>query len=128
MVCYNGSRFWRGSPAKKYMPLYDYRCHRCGEVFEVRQKFSDEVLTVHEDCGGELERLISLPAIQIKGTGWYVTDYKGNGKSPASSVPGKAGDASTPTPAANKPESKTESKSETKSETKSESKPAPAST
>jgi len=108
------------------MPLYDYRCHRCGEVFEVRQKFSDEVLTVHEDCGGELERLISLPAIQFKGTGWYVTDYKGNGKSPASSVPGKATDSSTQ--AASKPEGQSEAKSETKSETKTESKPAPAST
>ena len=72
------------------MPLYDYRCHQCGEVFEVRQKFADEVLTVHEGCGGELERLISLPALQFKGTGWYITDYArkgakdGDGGKPAS--------------------------------------------
>jgi putative FmdB family regulatory protein len=68
------------------MPLYDYRCHKCGETFEVRQKFADEPLTVHEGCGGEVERLISAPALQFKGTGWYVTDYgrKGsNGSSPA---------------------------------------------
>ena len=57
------------------MALYDYRCEKCGEVFEVRQKFSDEVLQEHEGCGGELERLISAPALQFKGTGWYVTDY-----------------------------------------------------
>ena len=96
------------------MPLYDYRCHKCGEVFEVRQKFADEVLTVHEACGGELERLISLPAIQFKGTGWYVTDYKGNGKSPAAS-PGKSSDSAG--------ESKSEAKAESKNEAKSESKP-----
>ena len=113
---------------RKSMPLYDYRCHQCGEIFEVRQKFTDDVLTVHEDCGGELERLISLPAIQFKGTGWYVTDYKGNGKSPASAVPGKAGESAKPAPADSKPESKNEAKSETKSETKAESRPAPAST
>ena len=104
------------------MPLYDYRCHKCGEVFEVRQKFADEVLTVHEACGGELERLISLPAIQFKGTGWYVTDYKGNGKSPA---PGTSSKASEPS-GDGKSESKTEAKTETKTETKPESKSAPA--
>ena len=65
------------------MPLYEYRCHRCGEVFEVLQKFSDEPLAVHQDCGGEVERLISPPALQFKGSGWYVTDYAGNAKSPA---------------------------------------------
>jgi putative FmdB family regulatory protein len=57
------------------MPLYDYNCHKCGKTFEVRQKFADALLTVHEECGGELERLISAPALQFKGTGWYVTDY-----------------------------------------------------
>jgi putative FmdB family regulatory protein len=93
------------------MPLYDYRCHKCGETFEVRQKFSDEPLAVHEGCGGEVERLISPPALQFKGTGWYITDYARNGKSPSSSSSN------------GKTESKTES---TKSETKSESKPAPA--
>src|ERR1035438_9025081 len=45
--------------ARQTMPLYDYRCDHCGETFEVRQKFADPVLTVHEGCGGELERLIS---------------------------------------------------------------------
>jgi putative FmdB family regulatory protein len=89
------------------MPLYDYRCHKCGETFEVRQKFSDDPLTVHEGCGGEVERLLSPPALQFKGSGWYVTDYARNGKSGATSG-----------------ESKSDSKPETKSETKSEAKPA----
>ena len=85
------------------MPLYDYRCHQCGETFEVRQKFAEAVLTVHEGCGGPLERLISLPSLQFKGTGWYVTDYGRNGKVPTTGANGK-------------------------SETKSESKPASAPT
>ena len=102
------------------MPLYDYRCHKCGETFEVRQKFADEVLTVHEGCGGELERLISLPALQFKGTGWYVTDYGRGGKTPATN--GKSEGKSD-----SKSDSKSESKSEpAKTETKSETKSEPA--
>jgi putative FmdB family regulatory protein len=66
------------------MPLYDYRCQKCGGTFEVIQKFSDEPLTVHEGCGGAVERLISPPALRFKGTGWYVTDYARNGRSPSS--------------------------------------------
>jgi putative FmdB family regulatory protein len=93
------------------MPLYDYRCHKCGEVFEVRQKFSDELLREHEGCGGELERLISAPALQFKGTGWYVTDYAKNGKTPSTNSPAS--------------DSKSDSKTETKSDgKKSDSKPA----
>ncbi|MFL6464978.1 MAG: FmdB family zinc ribbon protein [Bryobacteraceae bacterium] len=57
------------------MPLYEYRCENCGELFEVMQKFSDERLTVHEKCGGKVERLLSAPALQFKGSGWYITDY-----------------------------------------------------
>ena len=120
------------------MPLYDYQCHQCGETFEVRQKFADAVLTVHEGCGGELERLISLPALQFKGTGWYVTDYGRNGKKPVAGSNGKSetkSDSQGESKSGSKTESKdskaeakAESKSATKLETKSESKPAPAST
>ena len=113
------------------MPLYDYRCHQCGEVFEVRQKFADEVLTVHESCGGELERLISLPALQFKGTGWYVTDYGRNGKVPSAGGNGKTetkSDSASESKSESKAASKAEGKSESKSESKTESKPAPAST
>jgi putative FmdB family regulatory protein len=99
------------------MPLYDYRCHACGEVFEVRQKFADEILKTHEGCGGELERLISAPALQFKGTGWYVTDYGKGGK-----LPSKGSDATSE----KKADTKSDTKSETKSETKTESKPASA--
>jgi putative FmdB family regulatory protein len=72
------------------MPLYDYRCLECGETFEVIQKFSDEPLKTHEGCGGAVERLLSAPALQFKGTGWYVTDYGKGGKSPSTS--GSSGD------------------------------------
>jgi len=106
------------------MPLYDYRCHRCGQVFEVRQKFADPLLTVHESCGGELERMISAPALQFKGTGWYVTDYAKNGKAPSTTgaKPEGQGESTGET----KSEKKAENKSESKPENKSESKPAPA--
>jgi putative FmdB family regulatory protein len=101
------------------MALYDYKCDLCGSVFEVRQKFSDELLTVHEGCGGKLERLISLSALQFKGTGWYVTDYarKKGGN-------GSIGDkhAETAAKSESKAESKSETKAESKSGTKSESK------
>jgi putative FmdB family regulatory protein len=111
------------------MPLYDYQCHKCGQTFEVRQKFADQLLTVHEGCGGELERLISAPALQFKGTGWYVTDYGKNGKLP--SADGKSDSKSeaksdSKSESESKAESKSESKSETKSASKSESKPSPS--
>src|SRR5262249_43266956 len=61
------------------MPLYEYRCKQCNRVFEVIQKFADAPLTVHADCGGEVERLISAPGLQFKGSGWYVTDYARSG-------------------------------------------------
>ncbi len=57
------------------MPLYEYRCLKCGKQVEKIQKFSDPPLTTCEQCGGVLERLLSSPAIQFKGSGWYVTDY-----------------------------------------------------
>ena len=107
------------------MPLYDYRCHRCGETFEVRQSFADAILTVHEGCGGEVERLISLPALQFKGTGWYVTDYGRNGKSSLTSTSAKA-DAKSESKSGASTETKTESKPEAKTEAKADSKPSSA--
>ena len=75
------------------MPLYEYKCLSCGKKFEVIQKFSDEPLTKHEECGGEVEKLISAPAFHFNGTGWYVTDYaKGNSGAPKSDG-GKADEA-----------------------------------
>ncbi len=57
------------------MPLYEYRCEKCGEISETIQKFSDPPLSTCEACGGKLERLLSPSAIQFKGSGWYVNDY-----------------------------------------------------
>jgi len=60
------------------VPLYEYQCENCGESFEVIQKFSDEPLAIHATCGGSVHRLISAPALQFKGSGWYITDYAKN--------------------------------------------------
>jgi len=57
------------------LPLYEYKCLKCGRRVEKIQKFSDPPLTTCEHCQGELQRLLSSPAIQFKGSGWYVTDY-----------------------------------------------------
>ncbi|MBI4454668.1 MAG: zf-TFIIB domain-containing protein [Acidobacteria bacterium] len=64
------------------MPLYEYRCSKCGDTFEIIQKFSDLPLETCSKCGGKVQKLLSSPAIQFKGTGWYVTDYsRKNGES-----------------------------------------------
>jgi len=73
------------------MPLYEYRCEACGERFEVLQKFSDPTVEVCTKCGkGPVQRLMSSPAIQFKGTGWYITDYakKSGTDSAATTKPG----------------------------------------
>jgi len=116
------------------MPLYEYKCQSCGKTFEVIQKFSDEPLTTHSECGGVLEKVISAPAFHLKGTGWYATDYgKGNGKSPKSDDSKSDSKSEKGEAKSEKSESKTESHSssgESKSESKpagsSESKPSPA--
>ncbi len=75
------------------MPLYEYQCERCGDKFEIIQKFSDQPLTTHEGCGGAVEKLISRSALQFKGSGWYVTDYAKSGAG-GSSKNGKDGEDS----------------------------------
>ena len=74
------------------MPLYEYRCKKCGHQFEVIQKFSDKPQTKCPKCGAALEKLLSAPAIQFKGKGWYVTDYakKGSGKEESAAEPAKS--------------------------------------
>lgn len=104
------------------MPLYEYRCSKCGSQYEVLQKFSDAPQTMHEGCGGPVERLISAPGLQFKGSGWYITDYaRAGGKKD-----GAAGEKPAEGKTEGKAEGKTESKNETKSESKSESKSTPA--
>ena len=63
------------------MPLYEYKCAQCGIVFEVLQRLSDQPVTVHNGCGGAVERLFSASSFQFKGSGFYATDYgkKGQG-------------------------------------------------
>jgi putative FmdB family regulatory protein len=101
------------------MPIYEYLCETCGKKFEVLQKFSDEPLLTHPECGGKVEKLISTSALQFKGSGWYVNDYaKG-----ATSKPGETTKAEAKSDNG-KSDSSSDSKSETKTETKTESKPA----
>ena len=57
------------------MPLYEYECEKCAHRFERIQKFSDPPEKVCPKCGGEVHKLLSSPAVQFKGSGWYVTDY-----------------------------------------------------
>jgi putative FmdB family regulatory protein len=111
------------------MPIYEYSCHRCGQRFEVRQKFADEPLKIHKECGGEAERLISAPMLHFKGTGWYVTDYAKSGTSPSTSGSNGQGHGDSKGESS-KAEAKSETKTqaETKAETKTENKPAPAKT
>ncbi len=63
------------------MPLYEYECKKCGHRFEKIVKFSDKPTKKCPECGGAVEQTISAPAVQFKGSGWYVTDYakKGSG-------------------------------------------------
>lgn len=70
------------------MPLYEYECDNCGHRFEVIQKFSDDALTECPKCQGPVRKLLSSPAIQFKGSGWYITDYakkSGTGTGPTKS-------------------------------------------
>lgn len=57
------------------MPLYEYQCQKCGHRFERIQRFSDPLVKKCPECGGKVEQMISAPAVQFKGSGWYVTDY-----------------------------------------------------
>src|SRR5437868_11988151 len=62
-------------PHNPFMPIYEYQCKKCGHRFEKIQKFSDAPVKKCPDCGGKVEQLLSAPAVQFKGSGWYVTDY-----------------------------------------------------
>ena len=67
------------------MPNYEYLCKNCGHRFEQIRKFSDKHLRKCPECGGVIEQVISAPAVQFKGSGWYVTDYPKKGAGSASS-------------------------------------------
>jgi putative FmdB family regulatory protein len=106
------------------MPLYEYECEACGRRFEVIRKFSESELDACTLCGkGPVRRLASSPAIQFKGTGWYITDYASKGKSGsessgASKTDGKKTDAgSTDAPAAKSDSTSTSTTPKPSSET-----------
>ena len=87
------------------MPIYEYQCSKCGEVFEAFQKITDEPLSKCKFCQGKVEKLISQSSFQLKGTGWYLTDYaKRSSSSPsekpkADASPEKAAETKTSTDA-----------------------------
>jgi putative FmdB family regulatory protein len=65
---------------RNYMPIYEYQCQKCGTIEEALQKFSDKPLTKCRHCTGKLHKLVSKSSFHLKGTGWYVTDYKNQSK------------------------------------------------
>ncbi|HUQ76127.1 MAG TPA: zinc ribbon domain-containing protein [Burkholderiales bacterium] len=98
------------------MPIYEYRCNVCGHSDEHLQKLSEAPLSVCPACGKpEYRKQLSAAGFQLKGTGWYSTDFKGAGKKPADS---KNPETKTDTKTDGKTETKTDSKPETKNETK----------
>jgi putative FmdB family regulatory protein len=101
------------------MPIYEFECQKCKAHTEVFQKMSDKSPTKCDKCGGRLEKLVSASAIQFKGSGWYVTDYAGNGKKAAEKAESDAASASDKADDSEKKESK---KSDKKSKDSSPSK------
>jgi putative FmdB family regulatory protein len=74
------------------VPLYEYQCKKCKHKFEKIQKFSDQPVRKCPECGGPVEKLLHAPAVQFKGTGWYVTDYAGKREQPSSDGAGEKKD------------------------------------
>lgn len=115
------------------MPLYEYQCKKCKHRFEKIQKFSDSPVKKCPECGGPVEKRLSAPAVQFKGSGWYVTDYARKGGSTgsgsisaASSSDGEGSTTSTAekseTSDSKSSDSKKEEKNSTKKAEKSETK------
>jgi putative FmdB family regulatory protein len=92
------------------MPLYEYECKKCHHRFERIQKYSDPHVKKCPDCGGKVEQVVSAPAVQFKGSGWYVTDYAKKSSAGSGSSSSTNGDSSD-----------TGGKKDEKKETKSES-------
>lgn len=93
------------------MPIYEYVCGRCGEHLEVMQKMSDPPLKRCKHCRGKLEKIISQSSFQLKGAGWYVTDYAGKTASKSGKSESSSSDSDKP---ASKPDKKPEASTEKK--------------
>ena len=118
------------------MPIYEYKCEKCGKEHEVMQKMTEKPLTVCESCGGRLKKLISNTSFVLKGSGWYVTDYADkNLKSSANEIADKKEKIDSASQKETKKEKKdstapketkteTSAGTETKKESKSEPKPS----
>jgi len=112
------------------MPIYEYRCSACGHKLESLQKLADAPLVTCPSCGKQtLTKLLSAAGFQLKGSGWYATDFKGSGGKPAdkaadASTANKDGDKAAETKTEAKTDVKTEAKADPKSETKTDSTPA----
>ena len=105
------------------MPLYEYKCVKCGHRFEKIESHSASAVKKCPKCGAKAERMIGAPAIQFKGTGWYVTDYAGkkpssSGKDGGESGAAKSDDKAEAKPAAEKSTEKASGKSLEKSSKK----------
>jgi putative FmdB family regulatory protein len=98
------------------MPLYEYECTKCGEKIEVIRLFSDPPLTVCPNCGGKLTKLLSSPAFQFKGSGFYLTDYGKSGSSQAGEKEKRSAGKSEEARGGgeSKPDAKSESKGDSK--------------
>ena len=100
------------------MPLYEYQCKKCGHRFEKIQKFSDKMVKKCPECGGVVEQMISAPAVQFKGSGWYVTDYAKKpsaGSSSSTSSDSSSSDSSSSSSADSSKESKKDEKNKSES-------------
>jgi putative FmdB family regulatory protein len=96
------------------MPLYEYQCEACRQRFEVIRRFSDPELEACSLCGkGPVRRLLSSPAIQFKGSGWYITDYSQKGKTGSESSGTESGDGSKPAAGEASGSAKSDAKSDT---------------
>jgi len=100
------------------MPLYEYECKKCGHRFEKIQKFSDKMVKKCPECGGQVEQMISAPAVQFKGSGWYVTDYA---KKPSSQGSSGSSDSGSKEKKDDKPKSDSASKDASAKESSSSS-------
>jgi len=104
------------------MPIYEYQCTKCNDRTEVIQKFTDPPYAACAKCGGEVRKLMSAPAIQFKGSGFYKTDYASAASKADAKSEGKGESSGESKPSESKTETKTETKTEKKTESKSETK------